>query len=324
MRSRARLLAAGSTVFALGLVAGAATGVTSAAFSRTTSNSTNGFAARADWVAPTASAETIAKTTGSTSGRIKQGGTFYVYANVSDTGNPPSGVSTVTGNVNSVDTGQTTAALASGSFSICGTSYGYRTAALTANATLSAGTYSYSLTSSDAAGNNGTDTGFTVVVDNTAPTASDIQTSNVGGGTLGKPEAGDTVTFTFSETMDANSLVSAWCGASSTVTVRIADGGIGNDTHTVRNSANTAQLPLGSVNLSRTDYVLATRDFTSSTMVMSGSTIVITLGTASGATTTAAVTGAMVWTPSSSALDAAGNAMSTTTRTETGTADKDF
>jgi hypothetical protein len=159
--SRARLLAAGATLFALGIVAGSVIGVTGtfAAFSGTTSNGSNSFTAKPDWVAPTASAVVIAKTAGGTTGFLKQGGTYNVYANVSDTGSPASGTSSVTANVSTITTGQTSAALTAGSYSLCGTTYGDRTASLTANASLSAGAYTFSLTSTDAAGNSGTQSG---------------------------------------------------------------------------------------------------------------------------------------------------------------------
>ncbi len=87
-----------------------------------------------DSVAPTVTAAAIAKTQGGTAGFVKQGGTYYVYANVTDGG---SGVATVTANVSTVTTGQTAAALSSGSFVVGGVTYNYRSAQLTANATLS-------------------------------------------------------------------------------------------------------------------------------------------------------------------------------------------
>jgi hypothetical protein len=59
-------------------------------------------------------------------------------------------------------------------------------------------------------------------------------------------------------------------------------------------------------------------------MVQSGNTITITLGTASAGATTASSTSTMVWTPSASAYDRAGNAETTTSRSETGAADKEF
>ena len=97
---------------------------------------------------------------------------------------------------------------------------------------------------------------------------------------------------------------------------------------TIFNAANTTQLPLGSVNLGGVDYTSASITFgatgTASSMVMSGSAITITLGTQSAAATTAGATGTLSWTPSASATDPAGNAVSTTAVTESGTADKDF
>ena len=59
-------------------------------------------------------------------------------------------------------------------------------------------------------------------------------------------------------------------------------------------------------------------------MTMSGSTITIVLGTASGAVTTVGNTSSMVWTPSTAATDLAGNACTATAVTQTGAAKKQF
>jgi hypothetical protein len=59
-------------------------------------------------------------------------------------------------------------------------------------------------------------------------------------------------------------------------------------------------------------------------MVMSGSTITLTLGTPSVTAETAAGSGTMTWTPSASATDRAGNALSTSAVTESGSGDKEF
>lgn len=321
-----RLLRWRTLGLAIALVCDSA-GAAFAVFTRTSSVGGNAFFTRADWVAPTASASVIAKTAGGATGFIKQAGTYYVYANVTDTGNPASGVSSVTANVGSISTGQTAVALSSGSFTIGGVTYNRRTASITANSTLAAGTYTYSITSTDAAGNSGTQTGFSVTVDNTAPAGSDVQTANKAGGTAGKAEIADTVTFTFSETMDTESILAGWTGPSTNVVVRLNNVG-GSDTLEVWNAANTAQLPLGTVSLGRTDYVTANRTFgasgTASTMVQSGATITITLGTASGATGTAGGNGTMTWPPSATATDRAGNACSSAGVTESGAADKEF
>ena len=91
---------------------------------------------------------------------------------------------------------------------------------------------------------------------------------------------------------------------------------------TVFDSGNTVQLSLGSVALGG-NYVTANRTFTNSSMVMSGSTITITLGTASGATRRGA-NSTMVWTPAAGATDLAGNACIATAFNETGAADREF
>jgi hypothetical protein len=246
---------------------------------------------------------------------------------VSDTGNPASGISSVTANVSTIDSaGATNVALAFGSFSVGGVTYNYRSGSRTVKNPLAGGAYTYSLTCTDNASNTGTQSGFPVTVDNTPPSGSDVQTAN-GGSTVGLPEQGDTVTFTYSEPIDPDSILSGWTGASTSVVVRINNVG-GGDTLQVWNAANSAQLPLGQINLGRTDYVNANRTYgasgTASAMVQSGATITITLGTASGAGTTAAGTGTMTWTPSTSAYDRAGNACSAANASESGAADKEF
>jgi hypothetical protein len=314
-----RLLA---IVVGLGLAVGVAGGATYAAFFATSSNTGNSFAAVADWTPPSASASVIARTTSYLAGLIRQGGSYYVYANISDSGNPASGVTSVTANVSNITTGQTAVALSAGSFSVNGVGYGYRSAALTANNPLVAGAKTYTLTMTDGAGNSQTQSGFNVTVDNTAPTGSDVQTAN-GGATVGKAETGDRITYTYSQQIDPYSILANWTGASVLVTVRINNNS-GGDRVQIWNAANTAQLRLGLVILGRTDYVTGNRTFTNSAMVQTGTTITVTLGTPSGATGTAAGNGTMTWTPNAAALDAAGNACSTAVVTESGLADREF
>jgi hypothetical protein len=295
-------------------------------FTGSTASAGNTFAAASDFRAPTAGRSVIGKTAGGTPGFIKQGGTYNVYADVTDTGNPASGIASVTSNTSNVTLGATSTTLSSGAFSIGGLSYSHRSGTLTANAVLAAGTYNYTVTSTDVAGNSGTQT-FTVTVDNTAPTGTDIQATN-GGANAGRPEQNDTITFTFSEPIDPDSILAGWTGSATNVVVRVNNNIPTNDQVQIFNAANTAQLPLGNVNLGRTDYVTANRTFgasgTASSMTMSGNAITVVLGTQSGAGTTAAATGTMVWTPSATATDPAGNAASVAPVTETGAADKEF
>lgn len=321
-RPRALTLASLAVLLCLAVLCGSVW----AAYSGKSGSAGNELVSAPDWVAPTASSSLIGKSLGGVPGYIRQGGAYNVYANVSDSGNPASGVSSVAGGLGTITTGQSAAALPAGSFAIGGAAYGYRSANLTANPTLAAGTYSYSLTSKDVLGATRLQTGFTVVVDNTVPTAADVQTTNKSGNTVGRPEIGDSVVYTFSEPIDPGSILSGWTGTTTTVVARITNAT--TDALTVFNAANTIQLPLGSLSLGRNDYVTASATFgstgTASTMVQSGNTITVTLGTASSGPSTASSTGTMIWSPSASAYDWAGNAQSTVTRTETGSADKEF
>jgi hypothetical protein len=335
---RRRALRAAAFAVCLGALALAGDDFTLAAFTNTANSPANRVTAAPDYRAPTIGTSTIAKSAGGTPGFIKQGGTYHVYANVTDTGNPASGVGTVTSNVSTITTGQTAAALAAGSFSVGGASYNFRSAQLTANGVLSEGSKSYSLAATDNASNGpATQGGFSVTVDNTVPSGSDVQAVN-GASTAGTAQPGDTVTYTFSEPIDPNSVLSGWTGPSTSVVVRLINGGAlptTADTVQVWNAANNAQLPLGVITLSAgtyvgglsgTDSALFGATGTASAMVMSGSTITITLGTASGSqgATNTILGGAMAWVPSATSTDRAGNATSTATVNEAAPSDVEF
>ena len=322
MRGRPRLLLALALLAGLALLGGKAT---LAAFSSSASNPGSAFDAAPDWVAPAISATVISKSPGYSAGHVKQGGTYYVYANVSDTGNPASGVGSVTADLSAVTSGATSVALVAGSYSAEGVSYAYRSASRVADDPLAAGTQAYTLTATDVAGNDRTETGFSVTVDNTAPGASDVQAAN-GSTIVGRPQQNDTITYTYSEPIDPQSILAGWTGAGTSVVVRVNN--TNPDRVLIFNAANTTQLPFGTVNLARNDYVGANRTFgatgTPSSMVRSGSTITITLGTQSGNGTTAAATATSVWTPSAAVYDRAGNAGLPGSATESGAADKEF
>ena len=312
-----------------------------AAFADNTVQATSLFGAAPDWVAPVVGSTTIAKQFGYLAGSIKPGGTYYVYANVTDTGNPASGVAVTgeTADVTAITAAGAAVPLLAGSYSVGGTAYTHRSGELVA-AALTAGSKQYSVTSQDVAGNSGTQTGYVVTVDNTVPTASNIQTTNVGGGAAGRAQPGDTIVFTYSEQIDPESILAGWTGASTNVVVRLIDGGCtlilcSDDSVAIWNAADSAPLPFGSVNLNRSDYygggligALSPLRFgasgTPSTMVQAGATITITLGTDSATADTANGSATMAWTPSATAYDAAGNLTSSDSVNEGGTADREF
>jgi hypothetical protein len=182
------------------------------------------------------------------------------------------------------------------------------------------GTYDFRAIASDGASHTGTSaTIASRVVDNF--NATDVQIANATG-TAGRPDTGDTVTLTTNKAFAPASILAGWTGTSQAITVRITTAT--PDTLTFYNSANTTQLPLGTVSLGATTYITASGRF-SATMVQSGSTIVVTLGTLA-AGTVATVTGnnTSTWTPTATPTDVAGTPILTTTATQSGGAKKLF
>jgi hypothetical protein len=307
------------------LVAGASTlRQTWSGWTATTSNPGISFAAAPDWEPPALGTAVIGKEAGGTAGYIHQGGTYYVYANVSDGGNPASGTSAVTVSLPSLTTGQTAVALTTGSFTAQGSSYNRRSALLTATSVLSAGAYTTTVTTTDAAANSATVAGPAATVDNTLPVGADVQIDN-GAGTAGHPDSGDVLTYTWSEQLDSYAVLSGWTGAATNVRVVVARNGTTSDSVTAYSSDGVTQLPMGGVDLGKL-YTTSASTF-AATMTQAGATITVTLGTLlSGVPKTTPVKTAMVWSTGlvPGATDRAGNALTATTVTESGTSDYEF
>jgi hypothetical protein len=338
---RPRPLAAALAATAIAALALALVPVTFAAFASRSESGGNSVEAAKDFRAPQVSATVLGKSAGGATGFVKQGGEYFAYANVAaDTGNPASGIASVQANVSSITTGSTAVPLAAGSFSAGGASYGYRSAALSANAVLAEGVKAFTVTATDNAANTAS-LGGSVTIDDTAPKASDVQTTNAA--TNGLAELGDTLVLTFSEPVEPESILAGWSGAATNVVVRINDNVLlglptGNDTLQIYNAANTAALPLGAVDLGRNDYVSGLlggsvrfgASGTPSTMSISANTLTVALGTYNAtiivdpARGTAAGTGTAVWTPTATPFDRAANAMATAPASESGPTDKEF
>lgn len=185
------------------------------------------------------------------------------------------------------------------------------------------GDYDLRVQATDAAGNQATDVVATRRVDNTKPTGTSVQTTNRTGGIAGRPETGDSLALGFSEPIAPASVLAGWTGAATPVTVRISAANPG--VLQVYNAANSAALPLGTVNLGKA-YASAALTFTGSTMTMSGSTVTVTLGTSAlgGVAVTGTGTGTLSWTTVATPTDLAGNTLTAGTVAEAGAADLDF
>lgn len=283
-----------------------AVGVSVASFTDTSQNPQT-VSADPDFVAPSAAASAIAKTQGGVDGYIRASGTYYVYANVTDSGNPASGIASVKANVAAIASGQTAVSLSSGAYTVNGISYNHRSTQLTASSSLSSGPKTYSLALVDADGNSRSQS-YSVTVDNVALTGADFETANASGGTSGKAEKGDTISFVFNKAVDPYSIVSGWNGSEAkSVTVAIADTS-SNDTLSVSDAT------IGTVRL-QGDYTNSgkTTIFTGSSLTVAGSSVKIVLGSDSGGSARTETTkNAPEWTPSASNYDYAGDACSTT------------
>jgi len=124
-----------------------------------------------------------------------------------------------------------------------------------------------------------------------------------GSGQQGRPETGDTVTFTYAGVVDPDLILSGWDGSATSVTVRFDDN-TNDDVLTVRDPSDGSILAgLGQVELNG-DYCGGTTLFTGSQMTLTGSTVTIVLGAVSGTPSRDPSAKGMVWTtPQGSATE---------------------
>ncbi|MFL4475578.1 S26 family signal peptidase [Paeniglutamicibacter sp. MACA_103] len=176
-------------------------------------------------------------------------------------------------------------------------------------------------------------------VDNSPLRAADIQAAN-GTGTAGRLDAGDTLTFTYSQQVSLPSVTPGWGGASQPVTVRLRDGnvqglGTGGNADVVDIQRPGSTVNLGSVNTKgsfakNNRTVTFNGTMTAATLTTDGvprTVVTVTLGSpssGSGSLRTATTAGSMVWSPTSSVTSTTGVGSSLAPATESGSVDKDF
>ncbi|MEV7398534.1 Ig-like domain-containing protein [Aeromicrobium sp. NPDC092404] len=173
-------------------------------------------------------------------------------------------------------------------------------------------------------------------VDNSPVRGVDVQATN-GGGTVGRLDTDDTLTYTYSEQVAPGTILAGWSGSATAVTLRLRDGnafGLGNKGDTVDVLKGTSNVALGSVVLNQ-DFLKTGKTvsfnatMTASTATVGGvarTVVAVRIGSvASGnGLKTVTVAGGLVWTPSATAADLQGNKCSTAPASESGASDRDF
>lgn len=178
-------------------VSALAVGFSAASFTDTTQNPQT-VSAAADFLAPSAGASAVGKSEGGVAGYIRAGGSYRVYAEVADSGNPSSKVSSVNADLSKVTTGQTAVVLSPGSYAFGGVSYNYRSAQLRADSSLGAGAKSYALTLTDGAGNARVQSFSVTATVGPSPAARSPPPTRKAN-EFGEPEEGDTIAFTYND-----------------------------------------------------------------------------------------------------------------------------
>ena len=196
----------------------------------------------------------------------------------------------------------------------------------TGNSTLVAdGTYQTRVVATDSLGHQTASATITLIIDNTNPTAASVNAAN--GGTAGRIDAGDTLTFNWSEAMAPDSILSGWTGSAQAIRIRVNDAGTA-DTLDLYDATGTTKLNVTSAAqaLRLNANWVANTVWLNGSMTMTGNGIVVTIGSLiSGTINTCVTTTAnLQWTSTTATTDLAGNATTAGTVTETGATDRDF
>lgn len=289
--------------------AGSGVGMSSAAFTAH-SASTATITAASDWVGPSVSI------TAPADGYLRQSPTLVYGAAGNDDGDS----STVTV---ALFSGDDTA----GTPLLTRTASRFGTAWISTVGTLADGTYTLRVTQADADGNTGRAT-RTFTIDSTAPTRVSVTATNGTGGTVGRLEAGDVITYTFSEAIAPASILTGFTGAATPVKVRFLNQT--TDGFTVLDSGSQANVKLDAGTTSNAGVSLGTgANYVSNTVTFNGTmtqsadgrSFSVVLGSndnPSRVSTSAASTSRLTWTPKAGPTDLAGNGLANTnTFTET-------
>ena len=287
---------------------------TMSSFTDTTSADANVVTASPDWTPPSVDDVVAQKAEGGATGKLRPGGQYYLYANVSPTGAPPSGVAAVTAVPGPLAASNAT--MSKGDWTVNGTHYGYRSPILTVPATLSAGSQDLTVRATDNAGNAPGTATVPVSVETAALRATAVSITSAG--YAGKPSTGDAILLTYNRAPEPATILAGWDGSATSVDLVVVDGGaygVGSTNDLIGALDSTGNLlPLGYV-ATNGEFVASGRTvtFARSSMMLDGAAVTVTLGTPDlpGYLKTDIARNAPVWTPTSTVTDEYGLAAST-------------
>ncbi|HEU4840877.1 MAG TPA: Ig-like domain-containing protein, partial [Ilumatobacteraceae bacterium] len=188
------------------------------------------------------------------------------------------------------------------------------------------GTYQVRVVATDTLNHSSNSAPITLIIDNTGPVATDVQATN--GGTGGRIDSGDSMTFTWNEAVTPASIMTGWSGASQPIRVFVDNNVAGNNDgiFIYHPTANT-RLNVTSATGLRLNTTYVTGDvWLNGTMTMSGNSVTVTVGSLISGTSTGGVTGnaTMQWNSSNATTDSLGNTGTGNTVNESGGGDRDF
>ena len=271
----------------------------------------------ADFLPPVASGANVLGPN-STAGIVEPGAAFEICAQVSDQGNPPAGLKTVTADATAIS-GNAAVPLSLASCHIGSGTYNYSSATQTAKAGLTVGaTLSYTLHMTDALSQAAAQS-YTVLVQAAAPPAgcraSSITATN-GGAAVQQMDSGDVILFGFTEPIDKQSIIPGWTGngAAPPVTIKVADHSSADLITVVYNGTAT---PLGTIATNANFVTGGEVDF-GGTLTTTGNDVRLSVDYKSGGSgsTVKAPASAMTWTPGSGLRDTSGNPCSSVPATQ--------
>ncbi len=265
-----------------------------------------------DFLPPVSSASQVLGPDGA-AGVVQPGAAFQICAQVSDQGNPPAGVKTVTADATAIS-GTAAVPLSVATCHIGSSTYNYSSASQTAEPGLTVGaTLSYTLHMTDALDQAAAQSYTALVQASPPPTGcsgSSITATN-GGAAVQQIDSGDVILFGFTAPIDKQSIIPGWTGngAAPPVTIRVTNKGNADAITVVYNGGDTS---LGKI-ATKANFVENGDVEFGGTLTTTGNNVRLSVDYKSGGFgyTVRAPTTAMTWTPGSGLRDTSGNPCST-------------